>query len=449
MSHHLITALEIHDYKRLYTVKIEPDADTVLVLLGGDNAQGKTSVIDAIEAALGGKSAVLADPVRHGAKEAEIRIQLSTGDPESPTLSVRRRVQPDGNSVLEVRDNLGAVNSQQTVLDKLIGARFLDPLKFLQLKPPEQRAKLLELIDRDGAIAALDARSDRLFRRRTEVGRDVKRTRAAVDSAPAPVEVATPIDIHALADELQAIGDHVRRYDRAATSLEGLSSACVRARTAVLRIEQEIAELQTKLARAQGDLTTAIADRDTLQLDHDAQREALTPKFSRRDEIKAEMQRASDHNQAIATARAANTNRANLVTERDGHQAEHDKLDAEISGIAVAKTAHLIAANLPVDGLGFVADGVTYRDAPFASASGAERMCVAIALAVAAQPQLRDVWIRDGAILDDTTLGKIAELARAQKIRVWIERVGTRDAGVIEIRDGRVAGSAQGNLFGA
>ena len=48
-----ITGLEIENVKRVAAVHLEP-AETGLTTIGGDNRQGKTSVLDAIMSALGG-----------------------------------------------------------------------------------------------------------------------------------------------------------------------------------------------------------------------------------------------------------------------------------------------------------------------------------------------------------------------------------------------------------
>ena len=48
-----INQLEIENVKRIKAVKIEPSASG-LTIIGGDNNQGKTSVLDAIAWALGG-----------------------------------------------------------------------------------------------------------------------------------------------------------------------------------------------------------------------------------------------------------------------------------------------------------------------------------------------------------------------------------------------------------
>lgn len=439
-----ISAVAIRDYKRIHEVKISPEADSVLVLLGGENAQGKTSVLDALEAALGGKDAVLADPVRHGAESAEIRIAL-TPDDGSPTLVARRRVAQDGSSTLELRDDLGAVKSPQTLLDKLIGARFLDPLRWLRLDAGDQRKRLLELVDKDGEIAKLDARRDRLFARRTEVARDVKRVAGALASAGPPVDAPDPIDVSALSQELQQIGDQTRDLERAMARRDAASGLVTRTSVAVDAARAALERAKLDLERAEQACLDA-RDKEFKALG-EIPAVAKSGLEQRQAQIQAEIGRAFAHNSAVAKAQAAEARRRELVAEHEAATGAHGQLEADMAAIDEAKHARLAAAALPVDGLGITAAGVTYRGALLANASGAQRMQVAIALAIAAQPQLRDVWIRDGAIISEHSLAEIAEMARAGGVRVWIERVETRDPGCIEIRDGRVVAPPQGRLF--
>jgi hypothetical protein len=100
-----------------------------VILIGGKNAQGKSSTLDALTAAFGGAKQLAADPVRHGADEAAIYVELDGGK-----LTIDRTITADGKTKLEVRDAEGAVRRPQEMLDKLVGARFLDPLAFLRCR---------------------------------------------------------------------------------------------------------------------------------------------------------------------------------------------------------------------------------------------------------------------------------------------------------------------------
>ena len=60
-----IIQLQIENFKKIKAIQITPENNTVIV--GGRNAQGKSSVLDAIFATLGGRAGNTADrPIRDG-----------------------------------------------------------------------------------------------------------------------------------------------------------------------------------------------------------------------------------------------------------------------------------------------------------------------------------------------------------------------------------------------
>src|SRR5574343_816770 len=63
----IITELSIENVKRLQALRICPETGKPVVITG-DNGQGKSSILDAIELAL--TNSGLEDPIRHGAKRA-------------------------------------------------------------------------------------------------------------------------------------------------------------------------------------------------------------------------------------------------------------------------------------------------------------------------------------------------------------------------------------------
>lgn len=436
----LITALQVTDYKRLRKVEITPDSDSHLVLLGGRNRQGKSSTLDALTAAFGGAKAIAADPVRHGAEEAVIYVELDGG-----RLRISRRVARDGRTQLDVRDPDGLVRRPQEVLDKLIGARFLDPLAFLRLPAKEQRAQLMRLIEGADRIEELNAKRTRAFDRRTEVGRELMRARGEIERLPV-AEVGTPIDVAALAAEQRAFAEQQRAGDALVASRDAavrVTQDAVRRRAdnaaAIKALEEKLAQLRSadavlsaEVVRCEEAARIAIARVDAAA----ASWKAAQP---RRDQLDADLRRADAHNRAVHTAEAQLRRRSETQDTVDNLSADVEQLTAAIEQIDQRKAEILAAAKLPVDGLEIGDDGITLAGVPFAQASMSEQLRVALALAIAGSPGLHDVWIKDAAVLDDESLDLVAQHAAASGKRVWLERVGTADPGVIVIRDGEVS----------
>lgn len=434
-----ISAVSIQNFKRVKDVKITPDADRALILIGGKNGSGKSSTIDALTAAFGGKKALPADPVRHGADEAEIVIELDGG------LTVRRVIDAGGESHLEVRDELGSVKAPQSVLDKLVSGRFLDPLAFLAQPAKEQRAELMKLIKDADRIATLDEKRARAFTKRTEVGRDLTKAKGELARLP-EVKPGEPLDVAELTAEMKRIAE----VEREASALASTAMSRVRdtqeaverrvANThAIEKIEAQLAELRAKEEPLAAEVRRC---EEAARKANEARNEAkarLAKLLPRRDEIDVALARADKHNSEVYAQRAQAERRVEVAATVEQLDKEVTDLSKVIETIDNRKAEILAAAKLPVDGLGIDDEGITLNGVPFSQSSGAERLRVALGLAIAAAPKLGDVWIRDGALLDEESLELVAQAAQAAGKRVWVERVGTRDPGVIVIQDGTVA----------
>jgi DNA repair exonuclease SbcCD ATPase subunit len=436
----LITALTITDYKRVRKVAIKPDADRSLILLGGRNRQGKSSTLDALTAAFGGAKAIAADPVRHGAEQATILVELDGGK-----LTIARVIRPDGSTTLEVSGGDGALRRPQEVLDKLIGARFLDPLAFLRLKPADQRAQLMRVIPGAERIENLNGERERAFDRRTEVGRDLSRARGELERLP-DVEVGMPIDVTALTEDMRRLGEQQRAGDATAAAVQRLEGQLARDERDAQAAHDRVARLQRELEQAQErvlELDRAAADRaaelESARRKMTAAAQAWKESGFRRVDLDAQLARAAAHNRGVYAAEAQRTRRAETAATVDRLDGEVRAATDAITEIDRRKAELLAAAKLPVDGLEIRDDGIALAGVPFGQASASEQLRVALALAIAGSPALQDVWIRDGALFDDDAIEEIAKLAAAAGKRVWVERVGTRDPGVIVIQDGEVA----------
>ena len=107
-----INSLEIENVKRIKAVKLEPSANG-LTIIGGNNNQGKTSVLDAIAWALGGDKYKPTAAARDGAyTDPILHVELSNG------LIVERKGK---NSSLKVIDPNGNKAGQQLLVSVCTG----------------------------------------------------------------------------------------------------------------------------------------------------------------------------------------------------------------------------------------------------------------------------------------------------------------------------------------
>ena len=399
-----IVKLEASNFKRLRAVEINPDGN--LVVIAGRNGQGKTSVLDAITAALGGTSTkALPRPIRDGEDKAQIVL-------ETEDLIVTRTFSGTA-SKLTVKGKDGSTFSKgQAKLDELLGRLSLDPLAFTQLSEKDQLKTLLDLVELPFDPAKLEADRAKVFAERTDVNRRIKELQGQATGYTIPADVpAEEVSVSALLTQYREAEDSFRAQRQAYDKLDG-----ARAR---------VAELERLLTDAR--LAVEAAAAETVKYDR-----VPVP------DLVAIQQKIDNAEQINAGVRAAKAHRE--LTERlTSLQGDADFLTAQLDAIDKRKADGLAAASFPVEGLRFDEAGVTYQGVPFKQASGAEQLRVSLAMAIALNPGLRVIRIADGSLLDSTNLQLIEEMAASNDYQVWIEMVDeTGDFG-ITIEDGAVA----------
>jgi len=102
------------------------------------------------------------------------------------------------------------------------------------------------------------------------------------------------------------------------------------------------------------------------------------------------------------------------------------------------RAAAIAKAKLPVEGLGFGEGVVLFNGLPLEQASDAEQLRVSVAIAMAGNSKLRVIRVRDGSLLDESGMKLLAELADANDMQVWVERVDTTGKVGFVIEDGRL-----------
>ena len=407
-----VLRLEAENVKRLKAIEIVPNGPAVIV--GGHNGQGKSSVLDSIAYAIGGKDLVCEEPVHRG--EAKARVTCDLGD-----IVVTRTFTAAGGGSLKVTNADGTpVASPQTMLDRLFGSLSFDPLAFSRMKSREQSETLRRLVGLD--FSALDAERARLFEERTLVNREIKGLSASFEAMPI-VEGPIPAeaDIKDLAADLRRVRDFKSEQEAAEFKAKNAADRVRRA-----KIELEAAEQEEKRARE-----FMLAMRPP---------EGLAPYALNEDgefEIGIIEQRMVEIQKENQKARAyADRQKAKRILDERTEQS--DQLTKKIEMIDRTKSEALKATKFPIAGLSITDSGVTFNGLPFSQASSAEQLKVSVAIGLAMNPKLRVMLIRDGSLLDEDSLAVISEVAAAHDAQLWIERVSQGAECSVIIEDGEV-----------
>lgn len=423
-----IVRLTAENVKKLRTVAIEPDGSVVQIT--GPNGSGKSSVLDAIYYALAGTKDIPSHPVRKGEKKA--LIQLDLGE-----IVVTRRFTDAGTTTLTVEASNGArFPSPQRMLDDLLGALTFDPLAFSRMDPKKQLEQLRGVVKIDADIDALDVATRADYDLRTEANRTAKSLRAQAEAiAIDPNAPADPIDTDALLTAMQSAADDNATLEIRRGRRQQKSEEARRHREAIAAHQQRVKELEAELAafRERIAAATEAAEAIEKQVADAAPLPAPIDVSAIRQQI--------EHAQAINQAVANRKRRAAIEGDAEAQEMLAAGLTAAIERRAAERAAAIAAAAMPVAGLSFGDGEVLYNGLPFDQASSAEQLRVSVAIAMAANPKLRVMRIKDGSLLDESGLRTIAEMADAQDFQVWIEQVDTTGRVGIVMEDGAIRGA--------
>ena len=402
-----VIGLQINNVLRVEEVDITPDG--TLQIIGGRNAQGKSSVLNAIWLALGGRDAAkdVAKPLREGANVGRVRVDLGG--------LIVERVWTEDSTKLVVKSPDGATfSSPQKKLNDLLGRVGFDPLAFARMDPRSQKASLLDMVDLGVDLDELDQHRADLYEERRRFGQ----LRKSFGEIPEVPEGA-PIDEDSAGDLLAEISEATDRNAMIKEKKNALGWA---------RSEREsvIAELQDLQARLT-ELDEQISEGEAWEKTPDAALVDLS-------DLHARLHSLEERNAAARANRAALDKQA----EADALDLEYRLRTERIKEIDEKKTEALASANFPIDGLGFDEDGVTFNGIPFSQASSAEQVRVSAAMGMALNPDLRVMMVRDGSLLDADALAALREQVADADFQLFVERVGEGDEGAIIIEDGRV-----------
>lgn len=155
-----INSLEVENVKRVKAVVIQPN-ENGLTILGGNNNQGKTSVLDAIAWALGGNKYKPSNPYREGSvNPPNLKITMNNG------LVVERKGK---NSSLTVLDPEGHKGGQQ-LLNSFVEELAIDLPKFMESTNKEKADILLQIIGVGPQLAQLEHSETELYNKRRTIG---------------------------------------------------------------------------------------------------------------------------------------------------------------------------------------------------------------------------------------------------------------------------------------
>lgn len=414
-----ITALETENVKRIKAVAFTP-SPTGLTLVGGNNNQGKTSVLDALAWALGGERFRPDAAQRDGAvAPAHLKVTLSNG------VVVERKGK---NASLTVTDPTGRRSGQQ-LLNAFVEPLALDLPRFMDASDKEKADILLRIIGIGAELHTRDLEIKGLYDKRTFTGQlAAQKKHFAEEMISYPEAPDEPVSASELIRQQQDI-----------LARNGENQ---RLRAQYAELEQQVQQCVDELKRTRERIATLQQLADELDAKHTKlfnQRETARKTVSQlQDESTAELEASIRDIEETNRKVRANLEKSRAEDEAAQYASEYDRLTESIQQKRADRMALLNGADLPLPGLS-VEDGVlTYKGKHWRDMSGSDQLRVAAAIVRRLNPDCGFVLLDKLEQMDMTTLTEFGRWLEAEHLQAIATRVSTGSECQIIIEDGMV-----------
>jgi len=406
------------NFKRLEVAEIEPDEH--LNIISGKNAAGKSSVLEAIMYAFAGPTREIPKPIRDGENKARIVI-------ETDEYTITRVITPSGQKLTVTTRQGSEVSSPQKFLDKLFNTVAIDPVRFTLLDAKDQVRTLIRATGLEEQLEILENQRQNAFNERTLQNRVVKEKEALKKQFRDEYPEGDLVSAADVTRELQEAYDHNRGIEekRARLSKIGEEGTAVKNRLNLVTAEikklmEEQESLQLQLGSLRGDYeVTASEVSEATPVDTDEIQAKLANLEQRNSLIREREQR--DHNEALLTEARTNSE---LLTE-------------VIETIDKRKLELLQTSSIGIP-LEIRDDQLYFKGNPLKQCSSAEQIKVSAAIAMRLQPKVKVIIIREGSLLDESSLKALSAIAIKHGYQLWVERVDDSGEVGIVIEEGKV-----------
>ena len=402
-----INQLEIENVKRIKAVKIEPAANG-LTIIGGNNNQGKTSVLDSIAWALGGDRYRPSEAAREGSViPPRLHITMNNG------LEVERKGK---NSDLKVTDPDGKKSGQQ-LLNEFVEQLAIDLPRFLESSSREKADTLLRIIGVGSQLAELELKEREVYNERLAIGRIAdQKAKFAKEQPYYPDAPEIPVSASELIKKQQDILARNGENERLRNNLH--------------RLEQEYQSINDQLAEL---LKRQTETEEKLRV-------ARLSAADLKDESTKELEESIENIEEINRKVRANLDKEKAEEDAQEYQRQYGTLTKDIETARQAKMDLLGSADLPLPGLSVEDGELIYNGHKWDNMSGSDQLKVATAIVRKLNPNCGFVLLDKLEQMDMDTLKTFGDWLEAEGLQAIATRVSTGGECSIIIEDGYVAG---------
>lgn len=410
-----IASLTAENVKRVKSVHIEP-SPSGLTIIGGNNNNGKTSILDSIAWALGGNKYRPSKAQREGSVvPPTINLKLSNG------LIVERKGK---NSNLKVTDPTGN-KAGQNLLDSFVEELAINLPKFINSSDKEKANTLLEIIGVGQQLYELECQEKEKYNMRRSIGQIADQKEKFAKEQPFyPEAPKTLVSITDLITQQQDIlaknGENQRKRDMT----DQLHRQATQLMAEIERQENTLANLKEQYQSVLRDYDVAQKTSEQLQ-----------------DESTEELEESIANIEAINIKVRANLDREKAEQDAAEYRTQYSSLTTEIESLRKQRMDLLQNADLPLEGLSVEDGELLFNGQRWDNMSGSQQLMVSTAIVRKLKPECGFVLIDKLEQMDMQTLNEFGAWLEQEGLQAIATRVSTGDECSIIIEDGYVKNS--------
>lgn len=400
--------LKSENFKKL-NVELALNGKSVTVT--GKNESGKSSFIDSIFKTLTGEK-IKGSPVQLGKSQARNKVVIRKDD--GSTITVERIYADNKNTSLKVTLNGSkTVKSPQAFLDATLGEISFDPLVFVNKTPLEQKRFLMELLNIN--LEEFEEKKRTALDEVQSINNDLIKVSGELESLPLLEKEYKFIDSADVVKEAEKINELKKQVTKLDNEIDYKGESKFQLEEHNKKLYKQMTAILEEIDNNKKLIESITSDVDELEKEKDS---IIIPESS---SLETQIKEININNEYYRNQQER------ISKQREFESIETAKKDAlgKVKLVEIERNKMLSEIKMPIDGLEFMDTGLSYNGLALTedNISTSRIIEIGIRIAVAMNPNLRILQIKDGSLLDKDMMKTIKDICKESDYQLFIEKV--------------------------
>ena len=408
-----IISTELMNFQSLTHKLVEIQGKSIVII--GKNGGSKSTLLRAIQSPLNSE-VIPSKPIKTGEENASVRVVVGgniDGEDKQYVYNIFFNEQNQKGKIT-VLDEQGTEYKTRSMQKDILGDISFDVDQFIRLGMTANGSKSVagvreqvEILrkflspDERKKLNSLDSEYKTKYELRTDVNKDIAKMKLKISEVPKMTEEEIKtysIDKSEEATKLQAtlgnISEAMVKWDR-------VNKGTADTNKKITELEEELKVLKEQKAKGEAWLKAN-----------------AKPQV---EELQEQLKAVTEHQKYFNAV----SNLNNLVIDLKSEEKQSEVITERLKKIQEEKASVFENSTMPVKGLSFDEDGVYYKGLPFNDDHhpSSTIISVGVQLAIAMNPHLKCIFIKDGSLLDKTTFSKVLKFVESKGYQLFIEMV--------------------------